>query len=133
MTVMKAGDQLPIDFGGRTLDGKVVRYRDLWQNRFLVLVALSVPLSPDAEAYLEEMRRRVSDLTANDTSLLVVEVAEGASPPLPVPVPSVLIADRWGEARYIGGRKEGLPPVDELVEWLRFVQMECPECQGEAK
>ena len=27
----------------------------------------------------------------------------------------------------------GLPGPDELIEWLRYVQMQCPECQGEAR
>jgi hypothetical protein len=26
-----------------------------------------------------------------------------------------------------------LPDADALMEWLRYVQMQCPECQGESR
>ncbi len=47
----------------------------------------------------------------------------------------MVIADQWGEVFFVEAGAEGkhtLPPAAEVVEWLRFVAIQCPECQGEA-
>jgi hypothetical protein len=45
-----------------------------------------------------------------------------------------VVADRWGEIKLVAGATSvaELPSADELVEWVRFVQCACPECEGEA-
>jgi peroxiredoxin len=47
---------------------------------------------------------------------------------------AVLIADQWGELRYVspGGAGHSFPTAEEVTEWLRFLAIECPECEGEA-
>lgn len=48
---------------------------------------------------------------------------------------SMLIADQWGEVFHVySGEADShdLPAPDEVVEWLRFMAIQCPECQGEA-
>jgi RNA polymerase subunit RPABC4/transcription elongation factor Spt4 len=48
---------------------------------------------------------------------------------------SMLIADQWGEIFFVHRGEPGshaFPAPDEVVEWLRFVAIQCPECQGEA-
>jgi hypothetical protein len=52
-----------------------------------------------------------------------------------VPSPGVVVADRWGEVYYVqeADRAAALPPPAELIDWLRFVRDECPECQGETR
>ena len=52
-----------------------------------------------------------------------------------LPPGSLVIADQWGEVFHIHrGRPEehGFPGPEEVVEWLKFVAIQCPECQGEA-
>ena len=47
----------------------------------------------------------------------------------------MIIADQWGEVFLVeagGAGVHGLPAAEEVVEWLRFVAIQCPECQGEA-
>lgn len=53
---------------------------------------------------------------------------------LAVTVPAVVVADQWGEMhqRYEAGEEHRFPPMDELVEWLRFLAIQCPECQAES-
>ena len=48
-----------------------------------------------------------------------------------VPRPGVVIADRWGEVFAVID-DPARTDVDDLIEWLRWVQMKCPECEGEA-
>jgi hypothetical protein len=48
--------------------------------------------------------------------------------------PAVVIADRWGVIRSADPAPENhaLPSPDEIVGWVRFLAIECPECEGEA-
>jgi peroxiredoxin len=45
-----------------------------------------------------------------------------------------IVADPWGEVRmrHAAGAAHDLPSPAELVNWARFVAMQCPECEGEA-
>jgi peroxiredoxin len=47
---------------------------------------------------------------------------------------AVLVADPWGEVRFRhdAGAAHDLPSPAELVDWARFVAIQCPECEGEA-
>ncbi len=123
---LRAGDSVP-DVHGVTLDGRCLTYRDIWQNRLLVLVTLPDLDSPAARRYLEELRKEARELTAHETEVLVRSK--------PAQAPAVAVADRWGEVRYVSNaeRADQLPPASELVDWLQFIQSECPECQGEAR
>ena len=51
-----------------------------------------------------------------------------------VPAPGVVVADRWGEVHgaWHEPTADRLPSADDLVDWLRYIQQVCPECQGEA-
>ncbi len=138
--LIEPGDLLP-DLEGRTLDGSPVRYRDLWQKKAAVVVTFGSLAHRGTAAYLEELSRHSSDFRLYDATLILRDArvtlgpSDGASAsPADLPIPSVIIADRWGEVRYVGRLADHhLPAVDEVIEWLRFVQMECPECQGETK
>jgi peroxiredoxin len=47
---------------------------------------------------------------------------------------ATIVADPWGEVRmrHVAGAAHDLPSPAELVDWARFVAMQCPECEGEA-
>jgi hypothetical protein len=48
--------------------------------------------------------------------------------------PAVIIADQWGEigvAESAGDAHHFMEP-SEVVTWLRYLAMKCPECEGEA-
>lgn len=47
---------------------------------------------------------------------------------------AVFVADPWGEVRHrhVAGADHALPSPAELVDWARFVAIQCPECEGEA-
>ncbi len=133
--IIQPGDELP-GFHATTLQGATVDYRrDVWQKKLVVLVTFASPASPHARAYRDALARRERELTAYDTTLLFRDGREGSDAGDLIPSPSVIIADRWGEVRDVRTATDegGLPSADAIVEWLRFVQVECPECQGETK
>jgi hypothetical protein len=53
---------------------------------------------------------------------------------LPVGAPAVLVADQWGEIHLAHGAGEAhaFPAPEEVVESVRYLAIQCPECQGEA-
>jgi hypothetical protein len=112
-----------------SVDGPRVEYAGIWQRQNLLLVSLPDAAAPDAAAWLAALAARRPDLDAIDARLVVTTDAIGG-----VPRPGVVVADRWGEIKFATGAATvaELPSADELVEWVRFVQCACPECEGEA-
>ncbi|MGH7445992.1 MAG: hypothetical protein ACRELT_00430 [Longimicrobiales bacterium] len=43
---------------------------------------------------------------------------------------ALIIADRWGVVYFLQETTtfDDLPPVDEVIEWVRYLSMQCPEC-----
>ena len=116
-------------FTAATADGTVVRYEDIWQRKNLLLVSL-LSDDPSSNAYATSLDVLESSLAACEAFLLITTTRiEG------VPYPGVVVADRWGDVYHVqeADRAAGLPPPDELIDWLRFVRNECPECQGETR
>ncbi len=125
--VLKSGDQVP-RFTVTSLDNRQVSYVKIWQRKNLLLVALPVQESGIQTNYACELARRM--IPAHDTEYVITrDHVEG------VPSPGVVIADRWGEIHLVaaGREVEDLPPMDELLEWLRYLQNKCPECEGESR
>ena len=109
---LKPGDLVP-HFFVRAIDGREVRYADIWQRQQLLLVCMGPGGSEDPP------------LRAPDTAIVIThDHVRG------VPRPGVLIADRWGEIHHVA---DDIPDSAELLSWLRYVQQRCPECEGEAR
>jgi hypothetical protein len=123
------GDSVPffevIDAAGAT-----VRYRDVWQRKNLLLVM--VPNQSQLFAsILDSLHARMPELTAHDTAVVFTPDAVAD-----LPMPGVVVADQWGEIYHVAAIDPDDPRAidpDELLEWLRFVQVQCPECQAEAR
>jgi len=45
---------------------------------------------------------------------------------------TLIVADEWGEIYHIEDATDpaSLPSPDEVVEWVRFIAIQCPECEG---
>ncbi|HEU5049980.1 MAG TPA: hypothetical protein VFU00_06620 [Gemmatimonadales bacterium] len=45
---------------------------------------------------------------------------------------AVTIADQWGEIYFAAdaGAGHDLPRCEDVVEWIRFLAIQCPECEG---
>jgi hypothetical protein len=122
------GDQVR-HFDVTCVDGTRAEYAAFWQRQHLLLVSLPDTTALDAVAFLSALAERTADIDAYDVRTIVTtERVDG------VPQPGVVVADRWGEIKLVAGATSvaELPSADELVEWVRFVQCACPECEGEA-
>jgi hypothetical protein len=127
--VLQRGDSVP-HFDLRTLDGEELSYSTIWQRRNLVLITLPASDSEPARTYASELTSRRPEFRRYDADCVITRDNIPG-----IPTPGALIADRWGEIACIAATKDvaELPPVQELLEWASYVQLQCPECQGEAK
>lgn len=121
------GDHVP-RFEIVTIDDIRVSYVDLWQKKNLALLCLAEDDSADAQGYIQQLREALPALAAHDAVVVVT-----TTPIEGMPLPGCAVADRWGELQWIAAseRVADLPPPREIAAWLQFVEMQCPECEGE--
>jgi hypothetical protein len=128
--VLERGDLIR-HFKVTTVEGTSFDYRDTWQRRNLLLVSLpAIPLSEAGRRYVAEITSHNDAFAAFETRCIV-----STDPISGIDAPAVVIADRWGEV-YLAARGASvsdLPAADEILECLRYIAHECPECQGEAR
>jgi hypothetical protein len=126
-TMVQKGDAVP-HFAVTRLDGSAVEYGTIWQNRDLVLLAL--PAGDQGAEYASGVADRMSRFDGAPAECVITRTAIPG-----LPAPGAIVADRWGEIYFVAAadRVDGLPSPGELVDWLRYVQMKCPECEGEAR
>jgi len=121
------GDHVP-RFDIVTIDDVRVNYTDLWQKKNLALVCLKDDDSDDAQGYIRQLREALPALAVHDAVVVVTTSSiEG------MPLPGCAVADRWGELQWIAPatRVSDLPSPREIAAWLQFVEIQCPECEGE--
>lgn len=118
-------------FAVTTLGGARFDYSSVWQQRNLLLIVLpGVAIGETEKQYLESITGDRALLDEYDaTAVATAERVAGTS------TPAVIVADRWGEIYFVrtGTSVDDLPSRSEIVEALRWVAHECPECQGEAR
>jgi hypothetical protein len=127
--MLERGNLVP-HFSVTTVEGETVLYATIWQRRNLVLITLPAAGGEASDDYVRAVtaeRTAFSDLEAE--CVITRDAIAGLGNP------GVIIADRWGEIIYLSSELEvsNLPAPNELLEWLSFVQRQCPECQGETR
>ena len=127
--MLQRGDRVP-HFDVEQMDGTRARYRELWQLRNLVLLSLPDDDGGEFVEYATRLAQRQAELRAEAAGLVMTR-----APITGVPRPGLVIADRWGEIYSVVTARSApeLPTVDDLLEWVRYIQHACPECEGEAK
>ena len=88
------------------------------------------PGDPSSRFYAEQLMARGRDSRADDTEWVVTsDRIAGTSNP------GAIVADRWGELMHVARAPDvaHLPVLDELVEWVDYLQHRCPECEGEVR
>lgn len=126
--MLQRGDLIS-SFEVRTVSGQHFSYRDVWQRRHLVAIALPAD-DPASDAYALALAARAAEFTTHQTECVVTTDAVPG-----VAAPGVLVADRWGEVAHAATESsvDALPTVDALLEWVHYIESRCPECEGEAR
>jgi len=121
-------------------------------RRSPVLVLVHAGPCAACDGYVHRLGAAAAALGEWDGEVLVISPA-GAGEPLPdasfpllhdsedrvaaalgVRPPAVVIADQWGEVHDVreAGDEHRFPAEAEIESWLRYLAIQCPECQGEA-
>jgi hypothetical protein len=127
--MLAPGDMVP-HFQVTNSDGAVVAYSSIWQRRNLVLVTLSATASQQSCDYVSQLADYMPEFRKHDAACVVTrDHVPGC------PTPGVVIADRWGEIVQVAAAPDiaDLRGPRELLEWIEYLQNQCPECQGEAR
>ena len=127
--MLQTGDLVP-HFTVTTFSGESFDYSDIWQRKNLVLVLLPHADSAATTKFVDQLTAQMSELTSDDSACVITR--EGVSG---VQSPAIVVADRWGEIHHLADGKtvDDLPGSDDVIEWLRYVQHQCPECEGESR
>ena len=127
--MLRTGDLVP-HFTVTTLSGESFDYSDIWQRKNLVLVLLPHADSAATTKFVDRLTAPMSELTGDDSAWVITRDSVSG-----VQSPGIVVADRWGEIHHIADGKtvDDLPGPDDVIEWLRYVQHQCPECEGESR
>lgn len=126
--MLNKGDHVP-RFECVTIDDIRVNYADLWQKKNLALLCLGEDASsPEAQSYIQQLREALPALAVHDAVVVVT-----TNPIDGMPLPGCAVADRWGQMQWVqsADRIAELPSPREIAAWLQFVEIQCPECEGE--
>jgi hypothetical protein len=114
-------------FDVTTIAGQHVRYDDIWQRRNLVLVLVTAQDREAGARYTSQLDARQADFEREESTVVVTTEAVPK-----LSAPTALVADRWGEIVFLETASSGQtfrwPDVDELLSWVHFIEIQCPEC-----
>lgn len=151
------GEMVPV-FQLTTTSGQVIRLRDYRHRRNLVIVLLADPACGPCRALLQQMAAEYREYRSLNTEILAIleappdasrQMAAELKLPFPVlvdearqvlarylpgrrngmPVLSVFITDRYGElySQILAEDEQTVPGSDEVLDWLQFIEAQCPE------
>ncbi len=122
------GNRVP-HFDVTDIDGHRAPYATIWQARRLVLLTLPAEPSAEADAYAADLRARIA---AFDPATAFVATRDDVPG---IHAPGVVVADEWGEIVHAATAPTiaGLPGPQDVLDWIAFTRIKCPECEGEAK
>jgi hypothetical protein len=127
--MLRTGDLVP-HFTVTTLSGESFDYSDIWQRKNLVLVLLPNADSAATTKFADQLTSKMSELTGGDSACVITRDSVSG-----LQSPGIVVADRWGEIQHLAdGKTVGdLPVPGDVIEWLRHVQHQCPECEAESR
>lgn len=125
---MQPGDRVP-HFEVTDVGGHPVRYATIWQAQPLVLLCLPPGISAAADDYVARLTALLADLDDAVACVITRDSIAG------IGAPAVVIADQWGEVVHTATatRPEGLPDATVVQDWVQFLLIRCPECEGEVR
>ncbi|TAM78768.1 MAG: redoxin domain-containing protein [Acidobacteria bacterium] len=153
--LLLAGEMMP-DLALVSATGKLVRISDYRGRRNLVVVFCGNGNSDAVRNCLEQISRNHSEFESEEAQVLAAVQSSGQGAEIferggvyPFPLlsdeggyahelagapatdanrPIVCVVDRFGEIRHVWHDEQpGCIGVDDVLEWVRYINLECPE------
>ncbi len=104
-----------------TMLRELAAQRDAYHQEEAVVLAIG----PDQQVKNQQLATRLGQpfpLLSDPTERIIAQ--QGLN------TPSLIIADRWGDiwAAWVGGADHQLPSGQDILQWLVFIEAQCPEC-----
>lgn len=118
--------------GGRLVDARTGARVDLRTGRGpRVIFVTHDTACAGCAAWLERLEAERAAFADWGGRLTVVIDDADARVALGVTAAALLIVDEWGEVFFTaeGGAGHALPDSTEVIEWIRFIAVQCPECE----
>lgn len=135
------------NYTGTNGRGEKVQLHDYRHNKNLVAVLTTAKGYGNATSLLAELAARYDEFRTEEAEIVLM-LRNGSGEPVPAaltwpfpalvmkdrtdlqpPAPTIYVADRFGEifATYPLTAAASLPTADDLLEWLHFIELQCPE------
>jgi peroxiredoxin len=139
--------------------GKNIKLTDYKQRKNLVIFFFNIK-NDKSRKVLEDFKENYAKYRSSKTEILAISFGDQGeidAPDLPFPIlydvsgetarkythldesekrltPSIFIADRFGAlyAQIMKEKTEDLPSQKEIIDWLDFIGLQCPECGVDA-
>ncbi len=123
LVVVFAGDKMDESAVAVLLEELVARREEFTLEAAQVLVAVT-----SRPAAVPQRARWAFPVLVDDGADIHRKV--GATDAAGRPAPAVFVTDRFREiyAAYLSGQGSALPGAKEILEWLVFINIQCPEC-----
>lgn len=134
------------NYTGTNSRGETVQLHDYRRQKNLVAILTGAKEYSSLTPLLAELAARYDEFKTEEAEIVLmlrkgtVEPGDGHTLPFPAlvmkddqdappPATAVYVADRFGElfATYQLTAEASLPAPDDLLEWLRFIELQCPE------
>jgi peroxiredoxin len=111
------------DIPVRNSDGREVHVSDFRGRKNVVLIFPDPGDPPECSALLETRDTALAD----NEAVLLVAASDAARDLYDAPKSALFITDRYGEIFFSVRHPEPLPDVGEVLQWLEFINLQCPE------
>jgi hypothetical protein len=119
-TLPMRGQELP-EIRGAASDGRTIHTSDLHGRKNIVAIFPGEQSSDSIRELIRALSDRHDEIHDEEAEVIVAEDTE-------LHRAAICIADRYGEVYFSAFFSDTVPSADSVLEWLRFIEIQCPEC-----
>jgi len=119
-TLPMRGQDLP-EISGAASDGRKIHTSDLRGRKNTVIIFSGEPSDESSQELIRALSDRHSEIQDEEAEIIVCEDNE-------LHRAAICIADRYGEVYFSAFFSDTAPSAENVLEWLRYIEIQCPEC-----
>src|SRR5262245_39978744 len=119
-TLPRRGEELP-EIWGTTSDGSIISTADLRGRKNMVVIFSGRQSNQSGRELVHALSTRHDEIQDEDAEVILIEDST-------LRRAGICIADRYGEVYFSDFCGTAGSSADDVLEWLRFIEIQCPEC-----